>query len=223
MKLKITVVIALFFLGCYYFIDNFSNHKKPGCVVILNGVSSAGKSTLQHLISNFRTKEVWIAFGFDYGVGKTLPPYSYSEPFASTSPLYFCQNIRCDDENGPCVRLKYGPFGNSMLRALHRAIREYAKQGVNVAVDYLAYGDGWSQDLEQCLHDIPHVWVKVHGDPQKIIEREKNRPGAVLGIARPYMDIIHKDIPYTVEVNTTESKPEDNLKEINKAIDKAIK
>ena len=223
MKFKLVLILFIFFIGSFYLIDYFTQPKKLGCVVILNGVSSSGKSTLQHLISNFRTKEFWISFGFDYGVGKVLPQYTYSHEFASKSPDYFCQNIRCDDKNGPCVRLKYGPFGNQLLEALHRAIRAYAKQGINVAVDYLAYGYDWAQDLNECLKDIPHVWVKVYGDPQKLIEREKNRPGAVLGLARPYINVIHENILYDLEIDTTSTTPEESLNKLNKAIDKVIK
>ena len=115
MKISLWSILALFFLGSFFVIEYKSKPKKPGCVVILNGVSSAGKSTLQHLISNYRTKEFWLSFGFDYGVGKTVPPYSYSYEFSYNNPNYFCQNIRCDDLNGPCVRLKYGQFGNQVL------------------------------------------------------------------------------------------------------------
>lgn len=221
MKFKFTSLVAIFFIFAFYGINYYSQRSKKGCVVILNGVSSAGKSTLQKIISNYRTKEFWISFGFDYGVGMTVPQYSYSEPFVSNNYDFFCQNIRCDDENGPCIKLKYGPFGNLMLKSLNRAIKEYANQGINIAVDYLAYEKNWAKDLEECLKDIPHIWVKVYGEPEKIIEREKNRPGAVKGIARPYMEIIHDGIKYDLEINTTKENSDESFKKINLAIEKA--
>jgi chloramphenicol 3-O phosphotransferase len=223
MKFNLFLGLLIFTLGCIFFVNQDEKKPKKGCVVILNGVSSSGKSTLQRLISNHRKKEFWLSFGFDYGVAKTVPPYSYSYDFSFSNPNFFCQNIRCDDINGPCVMLKYGKFGNQVIEGLHRAIKAYAQQGLNLAVDYLAYENHWAQDLEYCLKDIPHLWVKVYGETNKIIEREKNRPNAVIGLARPYMNLIHKGINYELEIDTTKLSTEETLKQLNSAIDKILK
>lgn len=150
---------------------------------------------------------------------KTVPEYSYNSCYSYNNSSYFCKNIFCDDTEGPCVLLKYGHFGNQVIEVLHRAIKEYAKRGLNIAVDYLAYESHWAQDLDNCLKKIPHLWVKVHANPSKIIAREKNRAQEILGLARPYMNLIHANINYNFDLGTSRLTPQEMLNKVNEAID----
>ena len=145
------VTSILFMDGCM----NDSARSNSGMVIILNGPSSVGKSSI---IKAFQAKqsEAWLSIGIDNFFVGVLPPKFYLE---STSEHHaVMRGIASEDKEGKLFTLEVGPEGQKVIRGMHRAIAAYAQAGNNVIVDYIKYEQDWIKDLTDALHGVRVVW-----------------------------------------------------------------
>jgi len=178
-----------------------------GTVIILNGPSCAGKSTV---IKAFQAKQSmpWLSIGIDNFFVGVLPPKFYVED----KPEYHAvmHGIASIDEQGNKIfTLNIGPEGQKVIKGMHRAIADYAKAGNNVIVDYINYDPAWIPDLTKALHGIKMLWVGVTASLESIEAREKlrGRPN-IEGHARSHYNTVHQGIAYDLMIDTDKLTPE---------------
>lgn len=149
--------------------------RTPGRVVVLNGTSSAGKSTT--------AKELIAVLAPDYfhlGI----------DMFRTSAP----GRIRAEDQRLHAQRLVYG---------FHRAVAGFAAAGNNVVMDHLL-GERWRvQDMVTVFAGYDVVLVGVHCSPVELRRREQARGNRGVGRAESQLSSIHAHVHYDVEIDTS--------------------
>ncbi len=199
----IILVSTLITIGGIYMIYN--NNQKPsyGTVIILNGPSAAGKSSIQKEFQALMMPNLWLKPGIDNLFDNPMPeitPQNLSY-WQSSNPIRWVETTQ-DNDNNSIITLYVGEQGEKVAYAMNSTIAAYAQNGCNCIVDYIAYKKEWLQDLQNKLQNIPTVWVKVQAPITVLEERETARGTSPKGHARSHYATVFWDMPYDLTVNT---------------------
>lgn len=196
-----TIIVILCMGGCM----NKPSTTKSGMVILLNGPSSVGKSSI---VKAFQAKQTipWLSIGIDNFFVGVLPAKFYLE----SKPEHYTvmHGVASKDKGGELFTLTVGPEGRKVIRGMHKAIAAYAQAGNNVIIDYIQYENDWMDDLREALHGIDVIWVGVTASLETIQKREKQRGTSPIGHARSHYNTVHKGMKYDLMINTDEMKPE---------------
>ena len=191
-----------------------SSNPKPGIVIVLNGPSASGKSTLQKAIQT-KANEPYIALGVDNLFNDMFPDEHGSKVQIKADPKTLRSVEFTKDENGHAVvKLLIGGTGQKIAHGMNKAIAAYAKSGLNVVVDYIAYDPKWLPDLKHHLQDIPTYYVGIKIPLNVLEDREKSRGTSPVGHARSHYDHVHNGWNYDIEVNTNDMSSESAARKI---------
>jgi len=163
-------------------------------VIVLNGGSSSGKTTIaRHLQAVL--PQPWLAFSIDDLVD-ALPP----------SMLTADAGILLGSDGSVSV----GADFRTLEAAWMTGIAATARVGANVIVDdVFLSGSASQQHWEQALGDLDVLWVGVRCDAAVAAHREHQRGDRAAGMAAQQADIVHKDVRYDLDVDTTGTDPAD--------------
>lgn len=147
---------------------------KNGTIILLNGVSSSGKSTLSKQLT------------------KLLPDY-----FHLSGDDYDLVIEKMEDrENERLIPVPTEYF-------IHRTIKMFSDKGINLIVDQILHNDETFADCMEVLHDYPVLFVGVHCPPEELTRREEMRGDRMIGQAVSQLKYVHQQNEvYDVEVNT---------------------
>lgn len=195
---------------------NSTDQIKSGAVIILNGPSSVGKSSI---IKAFQAKEIkpWLSIGIDNFFVGVLPPKVYRED--KPEHRLVMHGVASEDKNGKLFTLEVGPEGQKVIKGMHQAIAAYARTGNNVIVDYIKYDDVWIVDLQEALKGINVILVGVTAPLEVIEQREKKRGTSPEGHARSHYHTVHQGMKYDVMIDTSKVTPEQAADEIIKFLE----
>ena len=155
----------------------------PGNIIVLNGVSSSGKSTLARHCQDL-----------------------LEQPF-----LHISSDQLVDGGALPRRREPTGPFAwTGHLRPLffdgfHRCIPALASAGNNLLVDHIIEYRSWRLQLESLLDDFDVFLVAVRCDSKELDRRERLRGDRRPGEGRAHLEDnqIHQLGSYDYEIDTT--------------------
>ena len=187
-------------------LENKKKQNSSGKVIILNGPSSSGKSSIQREFQKLVMPNLWGKIGIDTLFDMPMPDITPEnmEIWQSPNPIRWVENGK--DENGnPVITLKVGEQGNRVAYAMNSAIAAYAKSGSNVIVDYIAYDQDWINHLVKELLDITTYWVAVRISLETLEKREAARGTSPVGHARSHYNTVYGDRHYDLEVNSEDS------------------
>jgi chloramphenicol 3-O phosphotransferase len=155
----------------------------PGRIILLNGASSSGKSTLARALQ------------------RTL-----DEPFLHVSSDQFLAGA-CSRPGATTA----GPFNwwhqmrPRFFAGFHRCLPALAAAGNDLIVEHIIEFPSWRSELAVLLADLDVFLVGVHCDLDELDRRERLRGDRRIGEAREHVtvDRIHTFGRYDVEVDTT--------------------
>jgi chloramphenicol 3-O phosphotransferase len=195
------IILIVFIVGVSMFVK-YSKRQNTnyGSVVILNGPSSVGKSSI---IKAFQEKQdtPWLGTGIDHLYVGVIPP-SWLDDKPEHRSIMTISTTK--EEGPPVVTAVFGEDGQRVIKGMHQAIAAYARVGNNVIVDYIKYEDAWLADLQTALKGIKVIWVGVNAPLSIIEEREKKRGTSPRGHARSHYDTVHNGMTYDIEIDTDE-------------------
>lgn len=161
-------------------------------LIMLNGASSSGKTTLAHALQE-TLPGLWLHFGIDDLV-KALPPRLLSDEGISF---------------GSTGSVTVGTVFRQAEHAWMLGVVATVRAGVSVIVDDVFLGGAASQQRwREALGDLPCLWVGVHCDPGEAERREQARADRPPGMHRQQADRVHLGVRYDLEVDTTHQTPE---------------
>ncbi len=163
----------------------------PGTVVVLNGASSSGKSTLLAALQ-LALPEPFLAAGLDR--------------FLWMLPARYLDRPLWDDVLGRATHA--GSTGHRLVAGMHRAIRALALAGNHVLADHVLVESAWVADCADQLADLPAFLIGVRCPLAVLEARERARQDRTLGQARAQFDRVHAGIAYDLEVDTARHDPE---------------
>ena len=173
-----------------------------GRVIVLNGASSSGKSTLAKALQA-RLDGPWLGVGIDTVVF-ALPKAYLDLPLWGEVFRY----VPAEPGSAAPFRIETGELGVRLVRGLHRMVAALASEGHDVIVDHVLLEPGWLPDLLDGLagHDVVVVGVRCPVDV--LVERERGRRDRTIGQAAAQHDVIHRG-GYDVEVDTSVLSPDE--------------
>ena len=173
----------------------------PGRIIVLNGVSSSGKTTLAATLQAEFTRlgECWIITGLDDFFSKLPPEWvrvgeQHVGEFADAG-------IAFDVVDGEVVR-RVGPLGTQLLVAYRNAVGAAARAGLNVIVDEVLLSEQDWRGWVAALDGLDVLWVRVGIDVETVEARERARGDRLIGLARSQLGVVHEFPKYGVEVDT---------------------
>ena len=173
-----------------------------GSVILLNGCSSAGKTTLAQAIQWLSPQPVQY-IGLDhfrdgmpgkYRGMNSLP----GEPGA--------RGLNVVPRDGQTL-IEFGDVGRTVLRGMRRAVAAFASSGLDVVVDDLLLEHAFLLDYLDALDGLNVTFVGVHCDLDTAHARERARPGRFPGTAAAHFRRVHEHCVYDVEVDTAAHSP----------------
>ncbi len=203
-RIVISAVLFLFFAGVFIVRNCMVHTSGYGTVIILNGTSAVGKSTIMRAFQAKRV-EPWLGIGIDNFFVGVLPPKFYMEDKPEHHMVM--RGIASEDEQGKLFTLHIGAEGQKVIKGMHGAIAAYAKAGNNVIVDYIMYDPAWHADLMNALSDVNVVTVGVTAALPVIEERERVRATSPQGHARSVYATVHQGWDYDLIGNADEETP----------------
>lgn len=216
----VCIVIGIYRVG--YLIKNKTalfarttqSTQSRGTVIILNGPSGSGKSSIQRefqtlLLKNSDNKStdehtLWIKLGIDNLFDKPMPDITLENmPFwQSPNPIRWVTTTHTTDQKA-VITLFTGEQGEKVAYGMNSAIAAYAQSGCNSIVDYIAYKQAWIDDLHDKLANIKTYWIKIEIPLDILEERERARGTSPVGHARSHYDTVYGDRTYDLVLDTS--------------------
>ncbi|HWD26919.1 MAG TPA: AAA family ATPase [Rhizomicrobium sp.] len=167
-------------------------------IVLLNGIGSAGKSSLARAILA-AASDIFLHVPMDYWL-EMMPQRTLGTPEGLTFTL---------DANGLVTGITSGPEQERALRGMRKAVAAMADEGCNMVVDEVIFDPAVVAEYRVLLaaHDL-HV-VGVHAPLDVLEAREKARGDRAIGLSRSQFGVVHKDVAYDLEIDTTMGSPDD--------------
>jgi chloramphenicol 3-O phosphotransferase len=160
-------------------------------IIVLNGGSSSGKTGIARCLQTL-LPEPWIRIGVDDLVD-ALPP------------------SLLDTDSG----ISFGQHGEVAVSGGFRAIEAawmaglaaMARAGARIIVDEVFLGGAASQERTRAhLDSLQVLWVGVHCEPAIAAAREMARGDRATGMAASQALMVHQDVVYDIEVDTSHTE-----------------
>jgi chloramphenicol 3-O phosphotransferase len=163
--------------------------RPPGHVIVLNGASSSGKSTLARRLQDTLSVPFLLLSGDQLVEACVLPARR-----DTAGPFAWVQEMRPRFFDG-----------------FHRCIPAMAAAGNNVIVEHVVEFAEWRTQLDHLLHGYDVFWVAVHCDLAEIDRREAARGNRTPGEGRAHIEQnrIHDHGAYTLPIDTTHGVTDD--------------
>lgn len=146
-----------------------------GLIIVLNGVSSSGKSTLAKKLV------------------KELPDF-----FHLSIDDFDLVIDKMEDRTGK----RLIPVSTEYF--FHRTIQMFSDKGINLVVDQILHDSETILDFEETMQEYPVILVGVHCSILELEKREESRGDRHSGLAKFQLQFVHQQKEnYTVEVDTS--------------------
>jgi chloramphenicol 3-O phosphotransferase len=146
---------------------------EKGIIIVLNGVSSSGKSSL--------AKELT----------KLLPDF-----FAFSVDDYDIVIEKMEDrQNERLIPIETEYF-------YYKNVAMFSDRGVNLILDQIIHDDLTLKNYYEALNGYPVLFVGVHCPVEVLLHREQSRGDRRIGLAASQLEYVHKQETYDIEVNT---------------------
>jgi chloramphenicol 3-O phosphotransferase len=168
-------------------------------VIVLNGGSSSGKSGIARCLQAV-LPDPWLVFGTDTLVAAM--PATWRSPGTGI-------------EFGSGGEVVVGPQFRALEATWIEGIAAMARAGARIVVDEVFLGGAASQQRWQnALGPLQVLWVGVRCDGGVAAGRETARGDRIAGMAASQADLVHQNVHYDLQVDTTHTEALDCAKAI---------
>lgn len=174
---------------------------KPGTIIILNGTSSSGKTSILRELQKI-LPEPHLEAGIDKFI--FMMPERYLE-----RPLW-------DEVLGLAVTA--GETGQRLFSGMHHAVAALSRSGINVIMDHVLVDPAWVREIVDLFNGLPVIIVGIRCPLEVLIERESARKNRTPGQAAAQYPLLHRNMIYDVEVDTSITNPLDCARMIEKRV-----
>jgi chloramphenicol 3-O phosphotransferase len=164
----------------------------PGNIILLNGPSSSGKTTLLEILQE-KLETPYLNMGIDKFIW--MMPKRYLD-----RPLW-------NDILGKAT--KAGQTGHILFSGMHHAIAAAAQRGNNILADHVLVEKAWVEECARLFHTLRAYLVGIRCPLEVLEQREWERKDRTLGQAVAQFEIVHRHTLYDLEVDTSQLSPEE--------------
>ncbi len=166
-------------------------------VILLNGVGSAGKSSIAKALQAIAA-EPFLHVAMDAFLDM-MPARYWDHPDGITFETV-------QQAGKPSVVIRTGPLAERIMRGMRRAIAAMAHEGGNLIVDDVLIEDEMAE-YAALLADCTFRTVGVFAPLDVLEARERERGDRLIGLARWQYDRVHRGKRYDLEVDTSGATP----------------
>jgi chloramphenicol 3-O phosphotransferase len=166
-------------------------------IVLLNGVGSAGKSSIAKVLQAI-TAEPFLYVAMDAFLGM-MPESMFGHPDGITFETV-------QEDGKPSVVIKEGEVSERTFRGMRHAIAAMAVQGNNLIVDDVMLGNA-NAEYAALLSGFQVFRIGVFAPLEVLEARERQRSDRVAGLARWQYHRVHQGITYDFEIDTSHRTP----------------
>jgi chloramphenicol 3-O phosphotransferase len=177
-----------------------------GRIILLNGSSSAGKTTLAITLQQL-LPDPWHHIALDQfrdGMGGRYRGLNSPDGTPGARGLNVVPVARGNER---VTEVRFGDIGKQVLRGMRRAIAAFAAEGNNVIIDDLMFERAFLFDYVEALTGFDVLFVGVRCPIDVVNAREAKRPGRFPGTATSHFDRVHAHCVYDIEVDTGIASP----------------
>ena len=150
-------------------------------IILLNGPSSVGKSTLARALQATLAEPFWHV-SIDHLLAANVLP-----------------RARIDSGEFPWTTLRA-----SFFEGFHRSIPAFAEAGNDLIVEHIVESEEWMKRLLFLLAPLDVFFVGLHCSLAELEQRERERGDRRIGDARADFGVTHTFGDYDFEVNTSD-------------------
>lgn len=175
-------------------------------IILLNGISSAGKSTLAKALQD-AISHPYLLFGFDSLVFMMPERYWKSAATAEQADKSYSQEgvemveAQQPDEPKKVVAV-FGPVFRTMISSMAPVVATLVKQGTSVIFDHVLHDQQMYEECVRCFSAFNVLKVGVFCPLEIAEQRERERQDRVIGRARGLIDVVHSFCDYDVSIHT---------------------
>ena len=155
---------------------------KNGQVILLNGTSSSGKTTLAKALQE-----------------KLAEPFMY----VSLDGFFHLYPERFLNPTSQQAADLITALIPAVISGMHRSVAALAQAGNNVLVDHVLQEDKWLSECVEAWAGVEVLFVGVKCPLEITEKREKKRGDRTIGTARNQYERVHAHDCYDVEVDTS--------------------
>ena len=160
-------------------------------VIVLNGGSSSGKTGIARCLQAI-LPQPWISLSVDDLLDALPPSLTDSGPGIAFG------------QQGEVV---LGDGFREIEAAWMTGVAAMARAGARIIIDDVFLGGGVSQERTRAyLSGLEVLWVGVRCDPEIAVGREIARDDRVTGMAALQAEMVHNDVVYDIEVDTSHAE-----------------
>lgn len=163
----------------------------PGSVIIVNGASSAGKTTLVRAFQRLAPVP-FVRFSFDL----FLDSHALPQDIIRARPDVWAQ------------------MRPHVFAGMHQCLHALASTGNNVICDHIIENAMWRHDLVTRLRDLDVYVVALHCSLPELVRREQARGNRNPGDAANDMAVVHRDMHYDLELDSEQASVEHNAQQL---------
>jgi chloramphenicol 3-O phosphotransferase len=170
-------------------------------VIVLNGGSSSGKSSLATCLQQ-QLDGTWLTLGID-------------DLIRAMSHGPTDRTVAGSMEFGPDGSIAVAERFRKAEASWYEGLAAIARTGTGVIVDEVFLDGGQSQArLRAAFEGLDVLWVGVRCDAGVAEGRELQRPDRVRGMARDQAERVHEGVSYDIEVDTSDVSTAECAREI---------
>ena len=172
-------------------------------IVILNGTSSSGKTSLARAIQRLANGPVLRVSMDDFL--QMMPPR-----FANDDDAFSFRLI--PDATPAEVEIGTGSYGAALMRGMRASVAALADQGLNLVVDDVMLGADDQHHYREVLAEHAVTFVAVRCALETAEQRERDRGDRDIGMARWQFTRVHAGRDYDLEVSTDDVSPDEGAR-----------
>jgi chloramphenicol 3-O phosphotransferase len=194
-------------------VTNFLFDETKKMIILLNGASSAGKSSIaQELQIMF--DELFLSMGCD----KFMSMVPANIQMHTINDMWTWN--KSYNAHGELMKLNVGQRGKTYILAMYECIELMAHRGFNIIVDDVCLDIDLLKHIATTLSSCDVYFIGVYCQLPVLEERERLRGNRVIHSARGQYEIVNHCYEYDTMVDTTETSAHDCALHIKTFIDK---
>ncbi|MGH7865205.1 MAG: phosphotransferase-like protein, partial [Candidatus Binataceae bacterium] len=191
---------------------------QPSTLIVLNGGSSAGKTTLGRALQDVMS-ETYLLLGID-AFWSSLPPKQLD--LNRVEPHYYSWDIKIED-GLEYFTITPGPILDKTMLGRYLAIEQFLKLGFNVVADDVMWKRDWLLDALRIFSPYRVYMVGVFVSDAEGARRETQRGDRHAGWDRGSARYAHHDAIYDLKIDTTFESPQRAAREIKASLDAGLR
>ena len=192
-------------------------------VILVNGPSSAGKSTLCRALQA-AVMEPYLCIGFDDFIFTSPPRYYRGADTAEQADqdAFTTAGVRMVVTSSPGeprrVVAEFGPVFRRLIDGMAPAVRAIVDAGNRVVFDHVLHDQAMYDSMRTAFRGLNVFSVGVICPLEVLEAREAARGDRVIGRARGLVEVVHGFCAYDVTIDTGKDDPQACLAQVLKAL-----